>query len=364
MSRQDGVSVVLSGLLTLILTTSPTPSAPGTDLISEILESFKLHCPILRSCNIIVVFDTYERIGPEMRLKKGMVTAEGATAFNLYKSNVKDLIMKEYQPKDSSNSLINGKGQAEYGLPNLANGLQRVVPFSTLQTQDKRVTFIEPSERVGFGLGVRSALRMTETPYVWIQQHDWSLIRDIPLLPMLHVMRASDEDTVAPIKYVCLPSVRMQCYATSGHVTHFPVLRELTAKLKRDFLTPSSPEDIVPLTPLFFWHDKPHIASTAHYLSRIFPTPLAMGRGDFIEDTVGQRARTQMKEGIWSKWACWLFYPEDGEGLCLKHLNGRKWRGMEGALAQKQLWLETGTKRKKNGPALPSADNGTPSPTP
>ncbi|KAI1258923.1 hypothetical protein F5Y18DRAFT_323692 [Xylariaceae sp. FL1019] len=364
MSPQDGESVPLSGLLTLILTTSPTPSAPGTDLISEILESFKLHCPGLLSCNIIVVFDTYERVGPEMRLKKGMVTAEGATAFDLYKSNVKALIMREYQRKDSSEPLISGTGEAEYGLPNLANGQQRAVPFSTSQTQDKRVTFIEPSERVGFGLAVRSALRITETPYVWIQQHDWSLIRDIPLLPMLHVMRASDEDTVAPIKYVCLPSVRMQCYATSVHVTHFPVLRELTARLKRVFHAPSSLEESVPLTPLFFWHDKPHIASTTHYLSRIFPTALAMGRGDFIEDTVGQRARTQMKEGIWSKWACWLFYPEDGKELCLKHMNGRKWRGTEGALAQKQIWLETGTKRKKNVTVVSKANSRTPSPTP
>ncbi|KAI3327297.1 hypothetical protein HD806DRAFT_388810 [Xylariaceae sp. AK1471] len=344
MSAPDGAVTPTSDLVTLIITTSPTPSAPSTDLISSILDSFKLYCPVLVSCRIIVVFDTYDRISERMRLKKGQITADGARAVELYKLNVKQLILKEYCQKGEGTSqmLVHGQGQAEYGSPHLA---ENHVTLSTLQTEDKRVTFIEPAGRLGFGLAVRSALRMTETPYVWVQQHDWPLVRDIPLASLLEVMQASDADSNAPVKYVCLPAVRMLSYAISAHVIPFPTLRALTAKLKRNFFPNSQPDVGIPLTPLFFWHDKPHIASTAHYLARIFPSRLAIARGDFIEDSIGQRARTQMKEGNWAKWACWLYYPEDGKEVCLQHRNGRKWRGVEADLETKALFLEIRTKQ-------------------
>jgi hypothetical protein len=64
----------------------------------------------------------------------------------------------------------------------------------------------------------------------------------------------------------------------------------------------------------------------------VFPTRLAMRRGEFIEDKIGQRARAQMKEGQWAKWATWLYYPDDGDLLCLRHLMGRTWRGFAGPI--------------------------------
>ncbi len=88
----------------------------------------------------------------------------------------------------------------------------------------------------------------------------------------------------------------MHSYAVSAAVIRFPVLRELTRSLQREFGEGGGKK--VPLTPLFFWHDKPHVAEKKHYLERVFPSRLAMLRGDFIEDKIGQRARTQMKEGL------------------------------------------------------------------
>jgi hypothetical protein len=351
MSAQDGAVPLTPDLVTLIITTSPTPSAPSTDLISGILDSFKRYCPVLLFCRIIVVFDTYDRVSERMRLKKGQITADGARAVELYKTNVKRLILNEYYPKGegASQVAVHGQGVAEYGSPHLA---ENHVALSTSQTEDKRVTFIEPTGRLGFGLAVRSALRMTETPYVWVQQHDWPLVRDIPLASLLEVMQASDADSNVPVKYVCLPAVRMLSYAVSAHVVQFPTLRTLTAQLKRDFFPKSQPDMGVPLTPLFFWHDKPHIASTAHYLARIFPSRLAIARGDFIEDSIGQRARTQMKEGNWAKWACWLYYPEDGKVACLQHRHGRTWRGVEAELETKALFLDIRTKQSS---ALPES---------
>ncbi|ORY59681.1 uncharacterized protein BCR38DRAFT_351451 [Pseudomassariella vexata] len=321
----------VANLLTVIIATSPTPSAPSTELISTILDSFQKHCPILLGCSVIVIFDAYDQMAPQARLKKGQVTAELARDYQLYKTNVKELILRRFHDGKLEYVFTEIKGVAEYGSPAVASNF---VDFTATQTEDKRVTFIEPSRRLGFGLAVRSALRMTETPHVWIQQHDWALVADIPIDPLLEIMTASEGDENAPVKYVCLAAVRMLSYATSAYVTNFKMLRELTSSLKRDFASKSQPGVKIPLTPLFFWHDKPHIVSTEHYLTRAFPTRLAMNRGDFIEDKVGQRARTQMKEGLWSKWACWLYYPDDGTRLCLRHLQGRTWRGTEAQLKQ------------------------------
>ncbi|KAK8043070.1 hypothetical protein PG994_013553 [Apiospora phragmitis] len=291
----------VSNLLTVILTTSITPSAPSSELIEAIFQSFQRHCPSLTSCRVIVVFDSYDQIVPQARLKRGQVTAEQASNFDLYKVNVKKLVLEQYFPGQNEVPLSVIQGEAEFGSPCIVTNS---VPFEASQTSDKQVTFIEPSRRLGFGLAVREALRLTETPYVFVAQHDWSIIADIPIENLLRVMQASESDPAVPVK-------------------------ELTSTLKRDFPVPSTSSEpkptepelgtttaSVPLTPMFFWHDKPHLCSTPHYLARVFPSRLAMLRGDFIEDKIGQRARTQMKEGLWSKWATWLYYPDE-ESSCV-----------------------------------------------
>jgi hypothetical protein len=284
-----------NSLLTIIITTSVTPSAPSTELISSVLESYRRHCPTLMDCKVIVVLDSYDKVVTEARLKKGCVTSDQARVFDLYKENVKDFILEQHYQSHQDITLTQTQAEAEYGSP---HDSQNAVTYTALQTHDKRVTFIEPSRRLGFGLAVRSALRMTSTPYVWVQQHDWILTSPFPIEPLLQIMRDSESEPEVPIKYVCLLAVRMLKYAVSAEVVRFPALRNLTSTFKREFSTKEHPEMKIPLTPLFFWHDKPHIASTAHYLARVFPSRLAMLRGDFIEDKIGQRARTQMKEGL------------------------------------------------------------------
>ncbi|KAK5662335.1 hypothetical protein OQA88_8242 [Cercophora sp. LCS_1] len=354
-------------LVTLIITTSPTPSAPSTELIATILLSFKRHCPTLAACRVILVIDTFDRVTPEARLKKGCVTAEGAEKFAEYKVNVKQLLLDEFYDcfsgdlDDPVPELLSvSAAEAEYGADAYAQQTN-AVPLVVTKTHDGRVTFIEPTQRIGFGLAVRSALRLTETPYVWIQQHDWALIADIPIGPLLDLMqkhRRPDDDeptprdvghgVTLPIKYVCFPSIRMINYAKSDHVMQFPALRALTNLYKQNFSPPRT-ETLgleegrigvkIPLTPLFFWHDKPHLAETEHYLSQVFPNRMTMPRGAFIEDTVGHRARTEMKDGQWKKWACWLFYPDEGKQLCVRHLKGRTWRGAEAEVAKRLEWM-------------------------
>ncbi|KAI1212113.1 uncharacterized protein F4807DRAFT_387993 [Annulohypoxylon truncatum] len=340
MSHAGASAQPVSSQLTVIITTSPTPSAPSTELISAILSSFRSHCSLLLSCRVIVVFDTYDRIATHARLKKGQVTPDGARTFDDYKRNVRKLILKEFRQDDSEENLVEGHGEAEFGHSAVEANF---VSFLTSQTVDEQVTFIEPAKRLGFGLAVRSALRLTTTPFVWVQQHDWPLVSDITLEPLLDIMRRSESDENTPVKYICFPSIRLLSYADSAHVTHFPMLKGLTASLKRDFVMESGVS--VPLTPMFFWHDKPHLASTQHYLSRVFPTRLSMSRGAFIEDTIGQRSRNQMKLGNWVKWATWLYYPDNGERLCLRHLQGRTWQGTEKELEMKAIWMARNTQQ-------------------
>lgn len=317
-------------LLTVIITTSLTPSAPSAELVEAVLQSFHRHAPALASCRVIVTFDGYDQITARARLKKGQVTPEQAANFDLYKANVKALVLGEHYPEQIPTEFSYIEGEAEYGSHCLASNS---VSFVASQTPDQRVTFVEPTRRLGFGLAVRTALRMTTTPYVFVAQHDWALVADIPAEPLLRVMAASETDAAGgggpPVKYVCLPAVRMLSYTVQPDVLGFPALRHLTTALRRDFISPAPQDRPVPLTPLFFWHDKPHFCNTAHYLASVFPSRLAMLRGDFIEDKIGQRARAQMKEGLWEKWACWLYYPDDGKQLCLRHLQGRTWRGVE-----------------------------------
>ncbi|KHN96833.1 uncharacterized protein MAM_05389 [Metarhizium album ARSEF 1941] len=327
----------ISDLLTLIITTSPTRSAPSTELLSTVLASFRARCAPLLKCRVIVVFDTYEQITTRHRLKKGYVTPTSAENYHTYKKNVKHLFLHEYlQSASDGTDLTECCGEAEYGSPNTAP-----VSFATASTPDGRITFVEAmGQRLGFGLAVRTALRKVATPYVWVHQHDWALILDIPIASLLSVMRASESDHGKPIKYICLPSGRRIFYATSAQVMPFPELRKLATALSGDYMSPGSPSTTVPLTPMFFWHDKPHVASTAHYLQRVFPSRLAMMRGAFIEDTIGQRARSQMKEGHWAKWATWLYNPHHGKQVCLQHLHGRTWRGREEEKRMKEVYCE------------------------
>ncbi|OAA58771.1 hypothetical protein ISF_06554 [Cordyceps fumosorosea ARSEF 2679] len=338
--RHDAVS----DLLTLVITTSPTPSAPSTELLSSVLESFQTHCPALLQCPVIVVFDTYEQITATPRLKKGYVTPETAAKYSIYKDNVKTLFLNTFAKSavEPTPPLLESSGEAEYGSPQLT----KPVPLIITSTDVKRVRFIEADgRRLGFGLGVRSALRAISTPYVWVHQHDWRLIQDIPIAALLGAMQASPhEDTAAdrpPIRYVCLPSGRRSSYATSEQVVPYPALRQVSLALTGEYPSTTTGDGHhlppVPLTPLFFWHDKPHVAATAHYLARVFPSRLAVARGAFIEDTVGQAARNQMKAGGWRAWATWLYYPDAGESACLRHLHGRTWRGEEEEERRRQV---------------------------
>lgn len=81
----------ISEALTVIITTSPTPSALFTELLDTILSSFQEFYPALLSYRVVGIFDIFDRIAAVNRLKKGSITADGAQNFPTYKDNVKKL---------------------------------------------------------------------------------------------------------------------------------------------------------------------------------------------------------------------------------------------------------------------------------
>ncbi|ROT34528.1 hypothetical protein SODALDRAFT_241427, partial [Sodiomyces alkalinus F11] len=337
--------------VTVVITTSPTPSAPSTDLLSAVIVSFAKYCPSLLACPVIVVFDTFDRVCEIPRLKKGQVTPEGARAYESYRGNVQELVLRTWRlggrgrHSDRKWSWTTRQVDAEFGSPGEQKEGKNAVRMTIRRATGRGdVAFIEPHARLGFALAVRSALREARTPYVWVHQHDWTLEQAVPLSAMVGVMQRcnpplpdkdddeeEDEDGYEPppVRYIALLSSRMLRYADSGHVQMFPALRALTTSLRRKFRVAATAMRGLPLTPLFFWHDKPHLADRRHYLARVFSSRLAVGRGMFIEDSVGHRARDQMKEGRWARWGSWLYYPFDGEKVCVKHLHGRSWKGEE-----------------------------------
>jgi feruloyl esterase len=373
MTTSAHADAVSASPVTVIITTSPTPSAPSTELLSSVLASFHRHCPQLLDCAVIVVFDTYDHITPVARLKRAQVTQGDADSYVAYKQNVRDLILAEYgrHGVEGDASFKTFEDAAEFGSPLMDPALTSV-PFSAAHSPDRRITFVEPQARLGFALAARTALRLATTPYVWLQQHDWRLAADVPLRALLALMQQAHADTNAdtddlahpPIEYVTLSSARTLRYAASCLQSEHPAFRQLTAQLRQDFavaLPSGSPGHggagagaervaitiTLPLTPLFLWLDKPHLARRAHYLARVFPGRLAVARGDFVEDTVGQRARAQMKEGMWRRWATWLYYPGEGRVLGLRHLQGRTFRGEEGERRIAAMWRERNAEERR-----------------
>jgi hypothetical protein len=83
------------------------------------------------------------------------------------------------------------------------------------------------------------------------------------------------------VKYIGLPSSSTAKYASQ-------VLSKFKVTVKR------TDEFGMSLLPLIFFYDKPHICSLDYYLNFVFGPDNKVGKGDFIEETLGiyQRSGT------------------------------------------------------------------------
>jgi len=359
-------------LVTVIISTSPLPSHPSTIVIEAVLNSHKTHCPELVACKKIVVFDGY-RVSTQARLKKGNVTQAIADGYEQYKIAVKSLLSAE-EAGDVALHNVETSHFTTGGKRHLTH-----VTVNAQKSRDGQLMFVEPHTRIGFALGLRTALQLVTTPYIFVQQHDWAFCARVPLVEIISGMEASqhhqshdDQHSRIPINYVNF-NTRWSTNYSSRQVSNDPSLRALekvilsTKEASMDVRTASL---MSKSTPLFYWLDRPHIARTAVYRDQVFGQG-HFSAGDFIEDVFGQRMITDIRSRmaafveeeraalsdnvaavistrdraciLRSGWlGCWLWENGDPASWSLVHLQGRTYMESTPDMKRRELNIHGG----------------------
>ena len=223
----------------------PPPRHPSTDLIDEILGSFRL-AKGLSACDVLVVCDGYrdkdhrDRPQQSCKYRSGVMTTEAAARYNEY---IEHLRLRERAP--------------HIGQPGL-----RVLALTT---------------RHGFGLAVRAGLSVVRTRYVAVVQHDRAFLRPISIPRLLASM-----DTHPWIGYLGLP--------TSTTLKH-------PQKCLSKYRLRVESVDIgfgLRAMPLLQFVDSTHLARADWYCTVVFGRGL-VARGGFIEDKFGQAQLTDIR---------------------------------------------------------------------
>lgn len=275
-------------LCTIILTTSPTPSNPSTELIEETLRSMGAFAPELLGCRSIIVCDGYKSAAAS-KFRCGIVTEERAQAYETYMDALQKLVEEDPAP------------------------------------QWRRAELLRLPERHGFGFAVRAALPRVATPFVCIMQHDRTFMRPCDfVLRLLRAMGADDR-----LKMVGMPTTTNDppryLKAAESKLVEIKVPQP-RPKLEDTILTsPESPG--LRFIPMIMWHDSTHFASTAYYRDFVFGPRHMVSRGGFIEDKLGQQQGLDLRTIGWkshAEYGTWLL--DDGApppARLVGHLDGK-----------------------------------------
>ena len=185
--------------LTIITTTSPIPSNPGTEMLKKTQESL-FQVAALKECKKIIVFDG---VPPQQRYR--------ALAYELYIQNVERLVREN--PIFSNTTLVVNRE-----FKHLANSL-------------------------------REAMKLVDTPYVFVHQHDFVLTRPFDAI---NLIKSMDEN-------VNLKFIRFNRFYNEPNWWDGPI---------DDYIAGGS---YVPLLRTFGWSDNDHIARVDYYRDFVFP---------------------------------------------------------------------------------------------
>ncbi|XP_037042450.1 uncharacterized protein LOC119078846 isoform X2 [Bradysia coprophila] len=292
-----------TGLLTIIITTSPTPSAPSTELVSSVIDSLPSS---LHKLNLIISFDGFTISSDSRgRLKKGQIPQSMAETYPPYIENVKSLFNTVVTPErfdDSTNAFISEAHNA--------SGLH-----------EGHITFIRHKYRQGFGFSVKVALDYCRTPHVLVMQHDWKFVTPTPPLhDLLNIMITEDE-----VNYITFIARLTVGYKKSTGKYHNRQTAVFEASLQ---LRSNRPHPNELLACLHFF-DRPHLCTVSLY-RKIFSLNVVR-QGGFIEDTLGCQYLSTIvsapsnEESVlkWLTFGCWIYYPGDGTEVAIRHLSGR-----------------------------------------
>lgn len=290
-------------LLTIILTTSPTPSAPSTELVSSVLSSLPLP---LYKLDLIISFDGFTiSKNNRGRLKKGQIPQSMADAYAPYIENVKALFNTEVTPERFDGRMHTFVSEAQ----------------SPSSVHGGHITFIRHKFRQGFGFSVKAALEYCKSANVLVMQHDWIFIPpQPPLIDLLNIMTTEEE-----INYITFIARQTVGYKEATGKNHNLKKAVFAASLRIRSNRPY-PNDLIACLHFF---DRPHLCTVSLY-RKVFSSK-AVRRGDFIEDTAGCQylslivSASSDEESVlkWLTFGCWLYYPRDGADIVIRHLSGR-----------------------------------------
>ncbi|CAL1157015.1 unnamed protein product [Cladocopium goreaui] len=197
-----------SELVTLVVTTSPIPSHPSLVLLRTLLNSFRKHLVDFENYNLLLVCDGFSR------------------------SDGKDQLCSKEAYQQFLDSVQELCASGELG----------------------NCQILELKSCHGYGLALSAALAEVVTEFVFVVQHDWLLVKDVDLGPVVNAM-----DLDATIKYVGLQSLTTLDYARRMQLRYnlqLPPDRHLCG---------------LRLVPQLLWYDKPHLTRKKHYLEVVLP---------------------------------------------------------------------------------------------
>lgn len=266
--------------ITVLIVTSPIRSNPSTQMLEEVLAGLCL-IEELSAAQWLFVCDgfTIATGKQQPRHKGGVIAEEHIARYDKFIENVRELT----------------------------------------RARSNQCDILRLPERLGFGHAVKTGLESVRTPFVLVVQHDQRIVRPFDVSSVLHVMTQHPTQ----LKYVGLTSVSTQTYeryAPSKFGIHVKSTREFGG---------------IPLLPLIFFYDKPHIVPTDHYRNVIFGPDSVVKQGDFIEETYGVAMRRDiMKRGIKAQreYGTYQLDERDEAGVPLiyvAHVNGRAYLSAE-----------------------------------
>ena len=293
-SAASATSSVTAQTITIILTTSPSPVMPSTELLHTVLRSFVTYSPALCSCRLIIVCDG-AKPAAKSNFRSGRIDDAARTSYVEYKQRLQELVRKP-----------------SFEFP--------------------RAELLELQQHHGFGFAVHAALQLVTTPLVCVVQHDRVLLRPVDLGAVCSHLLQQEEDTVG---YVLLPIRATMNYPHRVRVR----LGE------RGIRPPAS--DIEPLAramsttggrllPCLGWYDSTHICLTRYYTGFVFggtsdraaafaSPDRIVTKGAFLEAEFAPRQMDDVVQlgvdGCLARWRTYLY--DDGvEEPVVGHLNG------------------------------------------
>lgn len=290
-------------LLTIILTTSPTPSAPSTELVTSVLKSlpsslYKLH--------LIISFDGYTiSQSGRGRLKKGQIPQSMADAYAPYIENVKLLFSATVTSEHFDGKMHTFVSEVH----------------NPTDMHGGHITFIRHKYRQGFGFSVKAALEYCKSPNVLVMQHDWIFVPPHPpISDLLNILTTEEE-----VNYITFVARLTVGYinSTGKHHNQKKAVFEASRQLRS---TRPYCNDLIACLHFF---DRVHLCAVSLY-RKIFASKVVR-RGDFVEDTMGcqylslivSAASDEESVKQWLTFGCWMYYPGDGTDVAIRHLSGR-----------------------------------------